>query len=276
MDWHNWYWKRGLIRRSWWTWIIMNKVGFRWTEWSIWWRCHWNPAREYASEAHSKLLEWSRCWAINKMTWKFRPFLTINISVQIIFIIWWKNREKFSRHYDRNDVNIGQTTATPKSRYSRHFFPEEWMCWILQYQLTQVNFKFQNLFHYFHNSSYTQTFPCLADKFQKFSFAWITSLYPTFLWNILFSFQFLSTYHFRSLLFPNLNDDDFFLDPAHQEASDSLCPKYNLIRASKIFLVEYPMEIWTDPTSWIQTRLVSRLDDSLSPHLIHRQGILVW
>ena len=35
------------------------------------------------------------------MTWKFRPFPGVNISVQIIFIIWSKNREnpQFSRHY---------------------------------------------------------------------------------------------------------------------------------------------------------------------------------
>ena len=44
------------------------------------------------------------------MTWKFRPFPRVNISVQIIFIIWSKNREnpQFSRHYDNNAVNIGQ------------------------------------------------------------------------------------------------------------------------------------------------------------------------
>ena len=44
------------------------------------------------------------------MTWKFRPFPRANISVQIIFIIWSKNREnpQFSRHYDNNAVNIGQ------------------------------------------------------------------------------------------------------------------------------------------------------------------------
>ena len=44
------------------------------------------------------------------MTWKFRPFPRVNISVQIIFIIWSKNREnpQFSRHYDNNVVNIGQ------------------------------------------------------------------------------------------------------------------------------------------------------------------------
>ena len=44
------------------------------------------------------------------MTWKFRPFPRVNISVKIIFIIRTKNREdpQFSRHYDNNAVNIGE------------------------------------------------------------------------------------------------------------------------------------------------------------------------
>ena len=49
-------------------------------------------------------------WEETIMTWKFRPFPRVNISVQIIFIIRTKNRGNplFSRHYDQNGVNIGQ------------------------------------------------------------------------------------------------------------------------------------------------------------------------
>ena len=73
----------------------------------------WNQKR-------SKVTDSKSCWWVGFdfkyfpydiiMTWKFRPFPRVNISVQIIFIIWSKNREnpQFSRHYDNNAVNIGQ------------------------------------------------------------------------------------------------------------------------------------------------------------------------
>ena len=96
-----------------------------------------------------------------------------------------------------------------------------------------IKLKRQSLFHCSHSSSYSQTFSSPVHKFRKFSSVMKVSLCPTFLWNILFSFQFLSIYHFRFLLFRNLNDNDFFLDPGHLEVSASLCPKCNLFSAPK-------------------------------------------